>query len=191
MNLLIPILLRAETRSEQEWDDDIRVLLDRAVDSAERGRPGDIGLATYPAEVWYEFTYGAEELSQRPEDVLAIAGLEIRQQRVVAPEPAEPGMYVAFWTATSDDTLGVTVADVGDLVEDTRVEDERNFGWLAAGFDEVMTRLTDISKTYACENRKSTLACVDRDCAWGGCVNYSWIDPDSGIRLYGCVCATR
>jgi hypothetical protein len=44
--------------------------------------------------------------------------------------------------------------------------------------------------TIACGNRKSTLACSERDCRNGRCMPFSWIDGKYPLPQYGCVCAT-
>jgi hypothetical protein len=157
-----------------------------AIVPAERARPGTVGLLLYDPWVWRGFVESAASVEKRPRDAaVGLAAIEYDERSLVVPDPAIDEPVAAFWRVDKHETLGVSVAHTHDLPEIAAVP-----GALARLTEPAEPRLRNAGTRIACANRKSTLACEERDCERGRCVVYSWLDPDYHVPVYGCVCTT-
>jgi hypothetical protein len=101
----------------------------------------------------------------------------------VVPEPPVPQPLLAMWRIGADETFKVAIADL----RETGAETEQ--------LTDVLERAPDsfdqLAFSLPCENRTIDLACANRGCSPGSCVEYSRFDPGRRVRLYACGCVTR
>jgi hypothetical protein len=186
VNVLIPTLSTGGFVTEHGLQLDADAVIESAVLPAETTEPGSVGLLSYESEVWERFLSSTTEVSRRPSGTLAMVAFPLDGRSVVVPAPDLGGEFVAVWLVAEDDSLDLLIADLGEMGPPQLPGDPLR-SILARG-PEVLQRSPG---SYACANRRSTLACADRDCADGECVPISWFDPDYNIPMYGCVCAGR
>ncbi len=144
-------------------------------------------LLAYEPTEWDTFTSRARPADERPTPArtVALAGVQRGDLWVVLPEPPAPRPLLALWRIGENDRLQVGIAELGKTGAET--DRERVIHLLERAPETFEQR--DI--TFPCENRKSDLACVNRACSSGTCVQYSFYDPKSDRELYRCACVER
>jgi hypothetical protein len=186
MNLLIP-LLTPRPSGAYELPPGLPVIDDLLTSMTlppAEAAPGTLCLLRYDDATWDTFAGQAQETDGPPSSAtIAVAGLRSGEHWIAVPDlPFEEQPLVAMWRVGSDETLQVGIADL------------RETGTALADVIDVLQQTPDAFDapvlSVPCENRTSDLSCANRGCHSGSCVEYSWFDPDRGVRLYACVCAS-
>jgi hypothetical protein len=187
MNLLIP-LLTPSVPEAQELPPDERMVIDDLLTSVilqpTEAEPGSLCLLEYDDALWGAFASQAQETDGPPSSTfIAVAGLRRGERWVAVPDLPLEQPFLAMWRIGAEETLQVGIADLRET---------------GTAIDEVIDVLRRTPDSFdqpelniPCENRTSDLACANRGCNPGSCVEYSWFDPGRGVRLYSCVCVSR